>query len=172
VQKIQDARDKVRGASERIDGYNEQLHNLLGTLRLIQDETQLQTQAIEEQVRVIVSIAQELKDFLDSLAAWQTKSKSRQYMHALASGERDENTVNNILGHLDRAKADLNMRITTAHVGLSGTMRDGFAAALAIVQSVDQNVQKVLGERLAIATQLDERESSVNGKMVESSWSK
>ena len=138
----------------------------------MQDETELQTRAIEKQVGVIIGIAQELKDFLDSLAAWQTKSKSRQYVHALASGERDEKTVDNILVHLDRAKADLNMRITTAHVGLSGTMRNGFAAALAIVQRVDQNVQKVLGERLAIATQLEGRESSVSGKTVESSWSK
>lgn len=172
MQKIQEARDKVNGASERINGYNEQLHNLLGTLCLVQNETELQTPAIEEQVRVIVGIGQELKDFLDSLAARQAKSKSRQYVHALASEDRDEKTLNNILGRLDRAKADLNMRITTTHVGLSGTMRDGFAAALAIVQRVDQNVQKVLGERLAIATQLDGRQSPVSGKMVESSWSK
>jgi hypothetical protein len=135
-------------------------------LRLVQDETELQTRAIEEQVGVIVGIAQELKDSLDSLAAWQTKSKSKQYVHALASGERDEKAIDDILGRLDRAKADLNMRITTAHIGLSGTMRNGFAAALAIVQRVDQNVQKVLGERLAIATLLDGRESTVSGKMV------
>ena len=121
---------------------------------------------------MIVSIAQELKDFVDGLAVWQTKSKSRQYFHALASGERDEKDVDDILDSLDRAKADLNMRITTAHIGLSGTMRNSFAAALAIVQRVDQNVQKVLGERLAVATLLDRRESSVDGKIIRSSWSK
>ena len=36
-------------------------------------------------------------------------------------------------------------------------MRTGFTAALAVVQGVDQNVQRVLGERLSMAAYLEER---------------
>ena len=161
---IQEVRDRVRGASERIDTYNGQLQSLLGTLVLVQNERELQTPAIEEAVRIIIATEEELKSSLDALSRWCAKNKAKQYMHALTSGDRDEKTLDDILDRLDRAKADLNMRISTTHVGLSGTIRDGFSAALSIVRRVDENVQAVLGERLVIASRLDGRESSSTGK--------
>jgi hypothetical protein len=128
---------------------------------LVQNERELQTPAIEEAVGTIVAIEEELKTHLDALSRWRAKNKAKQFIHALASGEKDEKGLNDIL---DRAKADLSMRITTTHVGLSGTIRDGFSAALSIVRRVDENVQAVLGERLVIASRLDGRESSSTGK--------
>jgi hypothetical protein len=156
----------VHGASDRVDRYKGQLDNLLVTLRLVQGERELQIPAVEEQIQAVIDVGEELKDNLDVLAARLAKSKTKQYMHALASGERDEKDLGDILARLDGAKADLTTRILTAHVGLSITMRDGFAAALPIVERVDRNVQRVLGERLAIAAQLEARQSDQNGKGV------
>jgi chromosome segregation ATPase len=157
VQKIQDARAKVHGASDRLDGYQGQLDNLLNSLRLVQNEPELQTPSIEKQIQEIINIGKELQRQLDVIAAQLAKSKTKQYAHAFISSDRDEREFESALTRLDRAKADLTALVVTTHVGLSGSMRAGFTAALAVVQRVDRNVQKVLGERLSIAAQLEGR---------------
>jgi hypothetical protein len=163
-QKIQEARAKVHSAPDRVDRYKDQLDSLLGTLRLVQDERELQTPAVKEQLEVVIETGKELKDTLDDLAAQQAKSKAKQFVHAFASGNTDEKGFDDIWDRLDRAKADLTTRILTVHVGLSGTMRDGFAVAWPVVQRVDRNVQRVLSQRLAIAARLEGRQSDQDGK--------
>lgn len=157
IQEIQDARAKIHSASGRLDGYQSQLDSSLSTLRLVQNERELQTPQVEEQVQKIIDIAEELQRILDAFAAQIKKSKTKQYTHAFVSGDRDERELENAMTQLDRAKADLAAMIVTTHVGLSGSMRTGFTAALAVVQRVDRNVQKVLGERLSMATYLEGR---------------
>lgn len=163
IQKIQDARAKVHGASDRLDGYQGQLDTLLSTLQLVQDEHVLQTPPIAKQVRKIINQGKELQRQLDAFTAQLARSKAKQYTHAIVSGDKDERELESAFIQLDRAKADLNALIVTTHVGLSGSMRDGFATALAVVQRVDRNVQRVLGERLAMATYLEERHLDEEG---------
>jgi hypothetical protein len=165
IQKIQDARANVHGASERLDGHQGQLDNLLSTLRLVQDEPELQTTSIKKQVQVIINMGKVLQRQLDAFAARTTKSKTKQYTHAFISGDRDEKGLENAMTQLDRAKADLTAMIVTTHVGLSGSIHTGFTAALAVVQRVDRNVQRVLGERLSVATYLEGRGTGGTGTM-------
>jgi DNA repair ATPase RecN len=166
VQKIQDARSKVHGASDHLDGYQGQLDNLLSSLRLVQNEPELQTPSIEKQIQEIINLAKELQRQLDVFAAQLAKSKTKQYTHAFISGDRDERELESALTRLNRAKADLTALIVTTHVGLSGSMRAGFTAALAVVQRVDRNVQKILGERLSIAAQLEGRRLGDGGTVL------
>ncbi|KAF2266730.1 hypothetical protein CC78DRAFT_124338 [Lojkania enalia] len=157
IQKAQDARARVQGASARLDGYKDQLDSLISTLSFVHDEPELHTPAIREESEVIVNLGKELQRQLDVLAAQLERSKVKQYTHALISGERGEKDLDNAMTRLDRAKADFTARILTAHVGISGTMRTGFIAAMAIIQRVDQNVQRILGQRLAVAARLEGR---------------
>jgi hypothetical protein len=115
---------------------------------------------------VIVDLGKELQSQLDIFTARLGKSKAKQYTHALINGGREEKDLVNAMNQLDRAKVDLIARVVTVHVGISGTMRTGFIAALAIVQRVDRNVQRVLGQRLNIATQLEERVLSEDGTVL------
>lgn len=147
----------MHGASARLDAYKGQLDNLLSTLGLIQDVPELQSPAIQEQIQTIVSLGKEVQGQLDVLAARLAKSKAKQYTHTFIRGDREEKDLENAMTRLDRAKVDLTARIVAIHVGLSGTMYTGFTASLAIIQRVDQNVQKVLGERLCLATLLEKR---------------
>jgi hypothetical protein len=165
IEKIQDARAKVHDASERLNGYRGQLDNLLSTLRLVQDELELQTPLIEKQIQEIINTGKGMQRLLDAFAARMTKSKTIQYTRAFISGDRDEKSLENAMTQLDRAKADLTAMIVTTHVGLSGSMRTGFTAALAVVQRVDRNVQRVLGERLSVATYLEGRCTDQEGIM-------
>lgn len=157
IQKIQDARAKVRGASDRLDGYQDQLDSLRSTLQLVQGEPELQTRPVGKQVQKIIGLGKELQRQIDAFAAQLTKSKAKQYKHAIFSGDRDERELESAMTKLDRAKADLNALIITTHVGLSGSMRAGFEVALSVVQRVDSNVQRVLGKRLCMAAHLEER---------------
>jgi hypothetical protein len=141
----------VHGTSKRIDGYKGQLDNLLQLLRLVQDERELRTPAIQKQIQVIAELGKELQVQLDAFAACLSKIKAKQYTHALTRGDRDEKCVDDLCTRLDRAKAELTARIVTAHVGLSSTLRNNFTATSAIVQRVDSNVQIVLKERLSLA---------------------
>jgi chromosome segregation ATPase len=163
IQKIQDARAKVHGTSDRLDNYQGQLETLLSTLQLVQDEHELQTPPIEKQVRKIIDLGKELQRQLDAFAAQLARSKTRQYTHAITSGTKDERELESAFTQLDRAKADLNALIVTTHVGLSGSMSAGFTAALAVVQRVDRNVQRVLGERLCMAAYLEEQRLDEEG---------
>jgi hypothetical protein len=165
VQKIQDARAKVHGASDRLIRYQGQLETLLSTLQLVQNEPELQTLPIKKQVQKIISLGKGLQRQLDAFATQLARSKTKQYAHALISGDNDEKGLEDAFIQLDRAKADLNALIVTTHVGLSGSMRDGFTAALAVVRRVDRNVQRVLGDRLSMATYLEERRLYEEGIM-------
>jgi hypothetical protein len=119
--------------------------------------------AIQDQTQVIVDLGKELQSQLDLVATHFTKSKAKQYTYVITRGDRDEKSLDDLCTRLDRAKADLTARILTAQVGLSGTMRAGFSAALAIIQRVDQNVQQVLRDRLVIAAQLKARSLEEDG---------
>jgi hypothetical protein len=93
--------------------------------------------AIQDQTQVIADRLKELQSQLDLVVTHFTDSKAKQYTYAITCGDRDEKSLDDLFARLDRAKADLAARIPTEHVGLSGTMRAGFIAALAIVQRID-----------------------------------
>jgi hypothetical protein len=147
----------VHGASDRLDRYQGQLDTLLSTLRLVQNEPELQTSPIEKQVQNIITLGKELQRRLDAFAAQLARGKTKQYTHAIISGDSDARELESAFIQLDRAKADLNALVVTTHVGLSGSMNAGFTAALAVVERVDRNVQRVLGKRLSMAAYLEER---------------
>jgi hypothetical protein len=153
----------VRGYPKLLEDHTGQLNDLLNTLRLIEEEKELQTASVVEQLAKVLEISQELQDFLGKLATWQTTSAARQYVHAIGSAKRDEKEMVGILDRLDRAQNELVTRILLAQVGLTGTLRDGFAAVLPTIQRTDQNVKRVLDARLSIAAQLEGRQSAERG---------
>jgi hypothetical protein len=119
-----------------------------------------------DQVTKVHKVSEELHAFLKELAGWITRSTTRQFIHAMGSGKRDEKELAEILDRFDRAKADLRTRILLVQVGLTGTLNDGFVAALPVIQRIDWNVQRVLGARLSIAACLEGKESSLGGMLV------
>jgi hypothetical protein len=153
----------VRGYPKLLEDHTRQLNDLLSTLRLIEEEKELQTAGVVEQLAKVLEISQELQGFLGKMATWQTTSAARQYVHAIGSAKRDEKEMVGILDRLDRAKNELGTRILLAQVGLTGTIRDGFAAVLPMIQRTDWSVKRVLGARLSIAAQLEGRQSTGRG---------
>lgn len=165
IKEIQQARETVRDYPKIIEDYSKQLDDLHRTLTLVEQEKELRTSSIIEQVATLHSLVQELEVFLGQLKGWRNKTSARQYIHALASGKKDETNLARILDRLDRAKNELVTRILLTQVGLTGTLYDGFTAAWPVIERIDQNVQNVIGSRLLIATQLEGRHESTKGKL-------
>jgi hypothetical protein len=163
IQEIQQARETVSGYPKLIHDYSKQLNDLRRTLALVQQEKELQTSGVVEQVATVHSLAQELEAFLEQMTGWRSKNSARQYAHAIFSGKKDEKSLAGVLDRLDRAKNELVARILLAQVGLTGNLHDGFAATLPVVRRIDQNVQSILGSRLLIATQLEDRQDYSDG---------
>jgi hypothetical protein len=85
-------------------------------------------------------------------------------VHSLIRGARDEEPLANVLDRLDRAKTVLSFQIIITDVGISRDMLEGFLGEIGIIQRVDRNVQRVLGQRLTVAVQLVGRQNERDGK--------
>ncbi|KAH8690407.1 hypothetical protein GQ44DRAFT_221247 [Phaeosphaeriaceae sp. PMI808] len=162
IQEIQQARETVHDYPRIIKDHSKQLGDLRRTLVLVEQE-ELQTSAVVEQAAVVHGLAQELESHLAQMAGWENKNSVRKYAHAMTSGKKDEKTLAGVLDRLDRTRNELVARILLAQVGLTGNLRDGFAAALPVVRRIDRNVQGILGSRMLIATHLGDRQDSSDG---------
>lgn len=155
VERIQEIRDRVRGASKAINDHVQQLNDLTITLRLVEQEKELQTLNVSQQLSSVHGTLKELKEGLILRFEKTRQSTAKRYFHAITSGTRDEKELSEIWARLDRARTELQTRILLAQVGLAGSMRDGFTVALPTLERIDRQVQSALGARLQIATQLD-----------------
>jgi hypothetical protein len=152
IQYVQGAIDRVDGASGRLIGYKDHLDRLVDTIFLVQKQKELQTKPIEDQLKSIKALIDGYKSALDDIYLQTQKSKTKQYMHAMSAGDKEQKTIDTLMQGINRAMSNLTIQIQTTNVGLSGSLQEGFEVALPIVRRVDSNVQEVLNQNLAIAT--------------------
>jgi len=124
------------------------------------------------QVDQILVVSKDLEAFLKQQQEMQEKSKMRNMMHALTSGDKDEEELQGILTRLGHAQAQLNLRISTVHVGITGSLKDGFEVAFKVVQETNDQVRRVLGVNLLLAEQLRNREMELVGMLSHSTRQK
>ncbi len=94
----------MKGTSKTLDSLSKQLDSLNCPLSFVRDEKALQTAAVERQVRGIAEVAEELRSFLDSLAAGQQKRSVSQLIYSLKSRDNEDKQLADILDRLDRAR--------------------------------------------------------------------
>ena len=99
-------------------------------------------------------LAEELRSFLDALAAEQQKRSISQLIHALKSGDREDKQLADILDRLDRARGVLVLQISVAQVGVVGNLKDGFRVAFGMLMEIDKKVNETLGINLVLAERL------------------
>jgi len=155
-QQIRTARDNVQAASKTLNNVSRQLEALVQSLSLVKGEERLQTDAIERKVREIIKVAEELRDFFETLQVQQQKRAARRFMHAIASGAKEEKELEGILSRLDSERDDLILRISVAQVGVVGNLDDGFRVVVNILREINEKVKDKLGVDLVIAKRLGE----------------
>ena len=114
-------------------------------------------------VAEIKQICEELVTFVGRQTILAGQSTVRQYVRALEQGSKDEQTMEQLFDQLNRAKMDISLHIQLTQIEISGNLRDGFVAALTIIERIDKRVQSVIGSRLRIAAMLEERRPSLPG---------
>jgi len=164
AQKVHNAYTKVRDAGKKIHGYGVYLDAVNGTLRLVSEEPELQTDAIADQVRTIVEGLEDAKNNLEARLMRQAKSKGRQFVHALAGGDEDERKLEAIFAQLDRARSELIARILITNVGITGSCRRGYLADWSLIQNVAGNALQTLGQPTSGGPLLDNISRVANGK--------
>lgn len=100
-------------------------------------------------------LVEELRSFLDALAAEQQKQSISQPIHALKSGDREDKQLADILDRLDRARGVLVLQISVAQVGVVGNLKDGFRVAFGVLMEMNKRVNETLGMNLLLAERLD-----------------
>jgi len=157
MQQVNKAQASVEGSSETLAGLSSQLDAVTGSLRYLEEEERLRTVRIEEQVSVIIGIAEKMKEFFGRLQAKQKKSKRRQLAHALISGDKDDNKLIALAAELSSARAELLLRVSIVNVGLIGNVHDGFQVAQRVVIDINGNVERILGTQLLLARILQDK---------------
>ncbi len=141
-----------------LDNLSKQLDCLDRSLSLVRDEEALQTAAVAQQVRGIAEVAEDLRSFLDTLAAEQQKRSIPQLIHSLKSGDKEDKQVADILDRLDRARDLLVLQVSVAQVGVMGNLEEGFSVAFGMLMDTNKKVNAVLGTNLVLAERLQNRE--------------
>lgn len=157
IQEVQKAQGSVRGTSKTLTTVAYQLNSTSKSLVLIRDEPNLHTPSVEQQLTMIVGIAEELKAFFNRLHAIQSRRTMRRFAHAVNSGDSDERSLTRILTQLDGARNELILRISVAQVGLMGSLKEGFRVNNNILMDTNRKCKMILGRELALANQVKGR---------------
>lgn len=70
----------------------------------------------------------------------------RQLAHQLVRGTRDHETLADIMVDLDRAKADLSLRVQLANVGLTNMLHDTVLTNAKVIDRMDCLLSELFGE--------------------------
>lgn len=153
IQEVQKAHESMRETSKAQTTLACQLNSTSKSLVLIRDEPNLQTPSVEQQLTIIVGIAEELKAYFNRLQAVQSRSAMRRFAHAINSGDRDGKSLTRILTELDRARNELILRISVAQVGLMGNLQEGFRGNSNVLMDTNRKCKMILGWELTLANQ-------------------
>ncbi|KAF4633310.1 hypothetical protein G7Y89_g4808 [Cudoniella acicularis] len=103
------------------------------------------------QVNSLIDIGTELKDFFDRLKKEEQKKAVRQFLHAIDSGDRDEQEIRNILSRLETAISDLTLCISVAQAGLTGTLENSLYVEIGILTETNGKIKNIIGQELMLA---------------------
>ena len=158
VQKVRAASAHVKGTTKTLQNTSQQLDGLVRSLTLVRAETGLQTASVARQLSAVIDIGGELHAYFDRLHQRQEPgTTTRQFFHALKSGDDDDKELARITNRMDAARSELILCIEVAQVGLIGNVTAGFRVLSQTLAEVNTNVRDLLGRDLFIADVVRDR---------------
>ncbi|KAH6640651.1 hypothetical protein F5144DRAFT_561199 [Chaetomium tenue] len=138
---------------------------------LVKEEEALQTAAVTSE---LITVDASVKGLVNLLTRIQTSGQRKrsgrfsQILYQLVHGSRDEGDLRSAMVSLGRAKHDLGLCISVAHVGLSRGMQDTLVLNTRLLERVDTAVRSVVGDDqgLAIGKLARSRPVQDNGTLV------
>jgi hypothetical protein len=144
IRQVQKAYERQQNLAEFLDKHALEIENINAIVRLVADENALQTAAVAVELTNLHIVGVKLLKCLKELDAGD-KGKARQLAHQIMHGTKQEETLADVLTDLDRAKANLSLRVHLANVGLTRLVRDTVFANVEVVNRIDHLLTEVFG---------------------------
>ncbi|QYT00292.1 hypothetical protein H0G86_007381 [Trichoderma simmonsii] len=169
--RLREAQQRQQGLAGVLDHHGQVLVETQRIVTLVKEEEALQTAAVAAE---LVTLDMVVKGVVDVLTRIQTNGQGKrsgrvpQIFYQLTHGSRDEADLRGVMENLGRAKGDLGLCISVAHVGLSRGMQDTLVLNTRLLERVDSAVRAVVGndQGLVIGKLARGRPVQENGTLV------
>ncbi|EHK20859.1 uncharacterized protein TRIVIDRAFT_213285 [Trichoderma virens Gv29-8] len=147
LNKIKHARStrETLGSPKALDTVVKQLTTAESVLALVRDNSVLQTDAVRNEVKTVLSLARESDLIFDGLI----KVASHRLPSILKATSFNEQ-LKGIHTRFDKALQQASSQILGVAVGLSGSQEDGYLVQFNTLSDINERVKKVLQKNLAL----------------------
>lgn len=152
------AYERQKNLLEVLNQHESELRSVKTIIGIIEDEEELQTDAVAIELARVKDVQTKLKDVLMALDP-QKKGKMNQIARQLVQGSADEKRLSGIMNELGAVKATLLLRIQVAQVGVMRNMQKELVANAEVIQRIDESLREQVSncEGLRIARLLKDR---------------
>ncbi|KAJ4989267.1 hypothetical protein SVAN01_05172 [Stagonosporopsis vannaccii] len=164
LRRLRTAYERQKNILDMLDQHEVELRSVKTIVGIIEDEEELQTDAVDMELARVKDVQTKLKDLLVSLDP-NTKGRMNQIAHQLVHGSADEKKLTVIMNEMGTAKQALLLRIQVAQVGVMRTMQKELVANAEVIKRIDQSLREQVSncEGLRIARLLKDRRPADDG---------
>ena len=145
VKRVRNAYERHHNLTAALDKHALEIETINLLVRTIDDEDALQTAVVNSELTRLHTVGVKLVRCLRELDPGN-KGMVRQLAHQLVHGTKDEETLADIMKDLDRAKANLSLRVQLANVGLTRMVHDTVLANVEVINRIDRLLAEVFRE--------------------------
>lgn len=145
LKRLRKAYERHQNLTEVLDKHTLEIENINAILHAIASEDALQTAVVAFELTKLHVVGSKLVECLKELDSGN-KGVVRQLAHQLIHGTKEEETLADIMTNLDRAKANLSLRVQLANVGLTRMVHDTVLANVEVIHRIDLLLAEVFTE--------------------------
>ncbi|KAI3394131.1 hypothetical protein diail_3184 [Diaporthe ilicicola] len=144
MQELYMARERHQDVPKVMSAHCEELYNIKQILKVVQQEKVLRLGSIIEDLEQLYLHGNQLQRSLQKLG--KERGQLQGIAHQLLYGQRSLDELNEIMGKVGRAKANISLKIQVVHVGLTRSLGDVVLVNCEVVEALDKKLQELLGE--------------------------
>ena len=145
IGRLRVAYSRQRAQISLLERHCGELNDTQSVIKVVHSQECLHTAAIASELVKMKDLSQELLTLLERLDPGNT-SIPRQIAHQLTNGSKDEGDCDSIVKRINTTKANLNLYIQVAGVGLTRDSQSNIVANTAKINQLDQTIRELLGD--------------------------
>jgi NADPH-dependent curcumin reductase CurA len=158
LRRLRAAYERQKNLVDVLNRHEVELKSLKTIIGIIEDEEELQKDAVSIELARVKDVQTKLKDLLVSLDP-NARGKMNRIARELIQGSANEKKLTAIMHELGTVKQSLLLRIQVAQVGIMRTMQKKLVANADVIQRIDRSLREQVSncEGLQIARLLKDR---------------
>lgn len=158
LRRLRTAYERQKNLVDVLNRHEVELKSVKTIIGIIEDEDELQTDAVGMELARVKDVQTKLKDLLVSLDP-NTKGRINQIARQFVQGSADEKKLTVIMNELGTVKQNLLVRIQVAQVGVIRNMQKELVANAEVIRRIDETLREQVSncEGLRIAQLLKDR---------------